>query len=131
MPGGGDGIDRHRLRGGEDGEQARTHTPRRFRRKPHRSGHLRAAADHGVPATVFVVVQSWPRETVEPQSGIVLEALGIDRVVMLFAGLDNIRDCIAFPKTQKASDMMTEAPSSVEAKQLKELNIRVVPLSAK
>ena len=63
-----------------------------------------------------------------PHGGI---ALGIDRVVMLFAGLDNIRDCIAFPKTQKATDMMTEAPSGVEAKQLKELNIRVVPLSEK
>ena len=63
-----------------------------------------------------------------PHGGI---ALGIDRVVMLFAGLDNIRDCIAFPKTQKATDLMTEAPSSVEAKQLKELNIRVVPLSEK
>lgn len=63
-----------------------------------------------------------------PHGGI---ALGVDRVVMLFAGLDNIRDCIAFPKTQKATDMMTEAPSAVEAKQLKELNIRVVPLSEK
>lgn len=63
-----------------------------------------------------------------PHGGI---ALGIDRVVMLFGGLDNIRDCIAFPKTQKATDMMTEAPSTVEAKQLKELSIRVVPLSEK
>ncbi|MGE0756673.1 MAG: amino acid--tRNA ligase-related protein, partial [Pirellulaceae bacterium] len=61
-----------------------------------------------------------------PHGGI---ALGIDRVVMLFGGLDNIRDCIAFPKTQKATDLMTEAPSTVEPKQLKELNIRVVPLS--
>ena len=42
-----------------------------------------------------------------PHGGI---ALGIDRVVMLFGGLDNIRDCIAFPKTQRATDMMTEAP---------------------
>lgn len=63
-----------------------------------------------------------------PHGGI---ALGIDRMVMLFAGLDNIRDCIAFPKTQKASDLMTEAPSEVEAKQLKELSIRVVPLNEK
>lgn len=57
-----------------------------------------------------------------PHGGI---ALGIDRVVMLFGGLDNIRDCIAFPKTQKATDMMTEAPGMVEGKQLKELHIQV------
>lgn len=57
-----------------------------------------------------------------PHGGI---ALGIDRVVMLFGGLDNIRDCIAFPKTQKATDMMTEAPSSVDAKQLRELSLRI------
>jgi aspartyl-tRNA synthetase len=44
---------------------------------------------------------------------------------MLFGGLDNIRDCIAFPKTQRATDLMTEAPSEVEPKQLRELGIRV------
>jgi aspartyl-tRNA synthetase len=57
-----------------------------------------------------------------PHGGI---ALGIDRVVMLFGGMDNIRDCIAFPKTQKATDMMTEAPGTVETKQLKELHIQI------
>jgi aspartyl-tRNA synthetase len=44
---------------------------------------------------------------------------------MLFAGLDNIRDCIAFPKTQRATDMMTEAPGMVDARQLQELGIAV------
>ncbi|HET6883087.1 MAG TPA: aspartate--tRNA ligase [Pirellulales bacterium] len=57
-----------------------------------------------------------------PHGGI---ALGIDRWVMLFGGLDNIRDCIAFPKTQKATDLMTDAPSAVAARQLKELKIRI------
>ncbi len=51
-------------------------------------------------------------------------ALGLDRVVMLFAGVDNIRDCIAFPKTTKASDLMTGAPSEVAIKQLEELCIK-------
>ncbi len=57
-----------------------------------------------------------------PHGGI---ALGIDRVVMIFAGLDNIRDCIAFPKTQRAYDMMTEAPNVVEEQQLRELGIEI------
>lgn len=57
-----------------------------------------------------------------PHGGI---ALGIDRVVMLFGGLDNIRDCIAFPKTQRAMDLMTQAPGAVEEKQLQELHIQI------
>ena len=57
-----------------------------------------------------------------PHGGI---ALGIDRWVMLFAGLDNIREVIAFPKTQKAADMMTDAPGVVDRKQLDELAIRI------
>ena len=56
-----------------------------------------------------------------PHGGI---ALGIDRMVMLFGGLDNIRDCIAFPKTQRATDLMTGAPGQVDAKQLRELGIK-------
>lgn len=53
-------------------------------------------------------------------------ALGLDRVVMLFAGVDNIRECIAFPKTTKASDLMTGAPAEVAPKQLAELAIKTL-----
>ncbi len=59
-----------------------------------------------------------------PHGGI---ALGLDRMVMLFGGLDNIRDCIAFPKTQRATDMMTGAPGEVDEKQLGELGIKLLP----
>ncbi|MGI9517575.1 MAG: aspartate--tRNA ligase, partial [Pirellulaceae bacterium] len=59
-----------------------------------------------------------------PHGGI---ALGIDRIAMLFAGLDNIRDCIAFPKTQRAMDLMTGAPSRVDKAQLDELHIESKP----
>ena len=52
-------------------------------------------------------------------------ALGLDRVIMLMAKTDNIRDVIAFPKTQKAQCLLTSAPSEVDKNQLKELHIRV------
>ncbi|NBX75421.1 MAG: aspartate--tRNA ligase [Proteobacteria bacterium] len=58
-----------------------------------------------------------------PHGGI---ALGVDRIAMLLAGCDAIRDVIAFPKTQKASCLMSEAPSKADPKQLEELFIRTV-----
>ncbi|XOQ36979.1 MAG: aspartate--tRNA ligase [Lactococcus sp.] len=69
-------------------------------------GFLLEAMDYGFP----------------PHGGL---ALGLDRFVMLLAGKDNIREVIAFPKNNKATDPMTQAPSLVSDQQLAELNLKI------
>jgi aspartyl-tRNA synthetase len=61
------------------------------------------------------------RNGAPPHGGI---ALGFDRLAMLYSALSNIRDCIAFPKTAKGTDLMTGAPGTVDSRQLKDLHIR-------
>jgi aspartyl-tRNA synthetase len=57
-----------------------------------------------------------------PHGGI---AYGLDRLVSLFAGLDSIRDCIAFPKNNSGRDVMLDAPATLEDEQLKELHLKI------
>lgn len=64
------------------------------------------------------------RYGVPPHGGF---AFGFDRWIMLLAGVDSIRECIAFPKTQRGTCLLTKAPSAVAPKQLEEVGIRIAP----
>ncbi len=58
-----------------------------------------------------------------PHGGI---AFGFDRCVSMFAGLDSIRDCIAFPKNNSGRDVMIDAPSNIDQEQLDELHLKIL-----
>ena len=92
--------------------------------------------DSGLQGDMFKLL-GFTKEKAQEQFGFLMDAFkygapphgglafGLDRFVSLFAGLDSIRDCIAFPKNNSGRDVMIDAPSVVDEEQLKELNIKL------
>ena len=92
--------------------------------------------DKALQAKMFELLGFTP-EKAEEQFGFLMNAFkygapphgglayGLDRFVSLFAGLDSIRDCIAFPKNNKGRDVMIDAPSAIDAEQLDELSLKI------
>ena len=74
---------------------------------PATQGYVPPPVDYGTP----------------PHGGV---ALGLDRIIALLTGRDSIRDVIAFPKTQKAACLLSDAPSEVSIEQLMELSLKIV-----
>ena len=93
--------------------------------------------DSGLQAKMFEILGFTP-EKAQEQFGFLMNAFkfgapphgglayGLDRWVSLFAGLDSIRDCIAFPKNNSGRDVMLDAPAFLDQKQLDELSIAIV-----